>query len=117
MAATLYVPCCLFAVSTQFPRCLHAVKAQMESSSHAVIVLRAQSGRAVYTSQGHGCGQMSFQLINLLRIFVALYVLHQGIRPFGRKHLKSKQFPYPARGASCVALLRPQMSDSEFGDL
>src|SRR5690606_10792839 len=30
--------------------------------------------------------------------------------------LKTQLFPHPFRGASCVGLLRPQMSEGEFGD-
>lgn len=76
-----------------------------------------QRGHTVYTQQGHDCSRISSQKINVLVLFVALYVLHQGRRSFGRKQLRSKEFFYPARGASCVALLRPQMSESEFGVL
>src|SRR5690606_40985472 len=47
---------------------------------------------------------------------VALFGMHRRSQRFPAKHLKTQPFPHAERGASCVGLLRPHMSEGEFGD-
>lgn len=89
----------------------------MESSRRVVGTLLSAGVRAVYQTQGYNCSRISVLKIKLLDCFFALYVLQRGWPPFAPNPLKKKRFSYPVRGASCVALLRPQMSESEFGVL
>src|SRR5690606_5328289 len=71
---------------------------------------------AVYALEGHTRGLPFAHAINALRNSVALFALHRRSHRFPAKHLKTQLFHHPARGASCVGLLRPQMSEGEFGD-
>lgn len=73
-------------------------------------------GRNVYAPFGHSRGRRSSRWINGLRHSSALSVLHHQNRSVSSKPLIHNAFPHPARGASCVGRLRPQMSVSEFGD-
>lgn len=70
----------------------------------------------VYVPFGHTRGRHSPRWINGLCHSSALSVLHHQNRPPPGKPLIHNTFPHPARGASCVGRLRPQMSASEFRD-
>ncbi len=73
-------------------------------------------GQNVYTPFGHSRGRHPSCWINGLRHSSALSVVHRQNRPSSSKPLIHNAFTHPARGASCVGRLRPQMSASEFGD-
>ncbi len=70
----------------------------------------------VYDELGHICSLILYCIANGLLDAVALFVPPPKNQPNPRKSLVGKAFRLPARGASCVGRLRPQMSASEFGD-
>ncbi len=88
-------------VSVVYPACL-----QNEISCPA---------QNVYTPFGHSRGRRSSRWINGLRHSSALSVLHHQNWSVSSKSLIHKTFPHPARGASCVGRLRPQMSAANLG--
>ncbi len=65
---------------------------------------------SVYAPKCHGRGRNSVHDIKALHPFVALSDLRRRKWPPARKQLILKLFSHPAGGASCVALLRPQVS-------
>ena len=95
------------AVAALAPLCIRFVSVVYPASIQNETSCPAQN---VYAPFDHSRGRHSSRWINGLRHSSALSVLHHQNWPSPGKPLIHNVFPHPARGASCVGRLRPQMS-------